>query len=223
MVRGVGKSHSRTRFTKDRCLGNRDTKPQVGGSFQFLKQSPGHWYHVEAMNLNLRKKRDLVAQVAEIAGRAQAMIAAEYRGLTAEEMVKLRVKARNSGVYLRVVKNTLARRALEGTDFDCVRDGLIGPLVLAFSQQEPGAAARVIEDFTKEHKVFVVKLIAMGGKRLDPSEIGRLARLPTWEQAISILLVVLKAPLVRLVRTFKEPHAKLVRTLAAVRDQKGGG
>ena len=132
----------------------------------------------------------------------------------------MRVIARNNGVYLRVVKNTLARRALEGTEFECINDGLVGPLVLAFSQEDPGSAARLVKDFAKEHDKLVTKMLAVGGVMLPANELDRLASLPTKDQAISMLMSVMKAPTEKLARTLKEVPGKLVRTVAAVRDAK---
>lgn len=172
------------------------------------------------MALNLEQKKAIVGEVAEVAGSAHSAVAAEYRGLTVEQMTELRSGARKSGVYLRVVKNSLARRAVEGTEFECMREGMVGPLVLAFSREDPGAAARLVKDFTKDHKELVVKLVAIGGKLLEPGDLKRLADLPTKEQAISMLMALMKAPVEKLARTLAEPHAKLVRTVAAVRDQK---
>ena len=172
------------------------------------------------MPLNLEQKKAVVAEVAEVAGGALSAIAAEYRGLTVDEMTELRVKARESGVYLRVVRNSLARRAIGGTDFECMQEGLTGPLVLAFSQEDPGSAARVVKYFAKEHKHLVVKLVSIGGKLLQPSEIETLAKMPTYEQSISMLMAVIKAPTEKLARTINEVPGKLVRTLAAVRDAK---
>ena len=174
------------------------------------------------MALNLDQKKAVVEEVASVASSAFSAVAAEYRGLTVEEMTDLRVKARNEGVYLRVVKNTLARRAVEGTDFECLQDGLIGPLLLAFSQEDPGAAARVMKDFTKENDKLIVKLVSIGGQLLDASELERLAKMPTRDQAISMLMAVMKAPLDKFARTLNEVPGKLVRTAAAVRDQKEG-
>jgi len=170
--------------------------------------------------LTLEQKQSVVAAVADVAGSAHSVIAAEYRGMTVAQMTELRVQARDSGVYMRVVPNTLARRAFEGTDYDCMRDALVGPLVLAFSQEEPGAAARVLEKFAKSNDRLVVKAIGFGGKLLDAGQIGVLATLPTRDEALSQLLGVMKAPIGKFVRTLAEPHAKLVRTIAAVRDQK---
>jgi len=135
-------------------------------------------------------------------------------------MTELRVKARDSAVYLRVVKNTLAKRAFAGTDFECMSESMVGPLVLAFSQQDPGSAARVISDFAKGNDKLVVKLVSIGGKLLDAKEIKRLANMPTRDQAIGLLMSVMNAPVTKLVRTLNETNAKLVRVVAAVRDQK---
>ena len=172
------------------------------------------------MALSLEQKKAVVSEVAEIAKEAHSAVAAEYRGLTVEEMTELRVKARDGGVYLRVVKNTLAKRAVEGTDFECMQDGLTGPLVLAFSQEEPGAAARLVKDFAKEHDQLVPKLVAFGGEMLAASDLDRLAKMPTRDQAISLLMAVMKAPTEKFVRTLNEVPGKLVRTVAAIRDQK---
>jgi len=174
------------------------------------------------MALNLDQKKAVVEEVAAVAANALSAVAAEYRGLTVEEMTDLRVKARNEGVYLRVVKNTLARRAVEGTDFECLQDGLTGPLLLAFSQEDPGAAARVIKEFTKSNDKLIVRLVSIGGQLLDASELERLAKIPTRDQAISMLMAVMKAPLDKFARTLNEVPGKLVRTIAAVRDQKEG-
>jgi len=170
--------------------------------------------------LNLKDKQALVAEVAEVAARAQSVVAAQYRGLTVGQMTELRAKARRQGVYMRVVKNTLARRALAGTSFESVGPKLKGPLVLAFSKDDPGAAARVVKDFAKANEKLVATLVSLGGQVLSAAELERVASLPTREQALSMLLGVLKAPIVKLVRTLAEPPAKLARTLAAIRDQK---
>ncbi len=154
------------------------------------------------------------------ASSALSAVAAEYRGVSVDDMTALRVKARDQGVYLRVVKNTLARRAIEGTDFECMQDGLVGPLILAFAQEDPGSAARVLKDFAKENDKLVIKLLSVGGQMLDASEIDRLASLPTRDQAISLLMAVMKAPLEKFARTLNEVPGKMVRTVAAVRDQK---
>jgi large subunit ribosomal protein L10 len=175
---------------------------------------------VTTVALNFAQKEAIVAEVAEVAKGAYSAIGAEYRGLTVEEMTALRVRARDAGVYLRVVKNSLAKRAVEGTEFECLREGLRGPLVLAFSREDPGSAARVAEAFAKDHGKFEVKLIALGGKLLDPSELGTLAKMPTYDEAVSQLMALMKAPVQKLAATINEVPGKLVRTLAAIRDAK---
>lgn len=175
------------------------------------------------MALNLEQKKAIVAEVADVASSAHSAIAAEYRGLTVEDLTELRKEARNNGVYLRVVKNTLAKRAVADTDFECMTEGFSGPLVLAFSQEDPGAAARVIHDFVKDHDDMIVKMVSISGKLLDPSEIKTLAKMPTYEQAISILMATMKAPVQKLAATLNEVPGKLVRTVAAIRDAKEAG
>lgn len=172
------------------------------------------------MALNLEQKKAVVAEVAEVAAKALAAVAAEYRGLTVEEMTDLRVKARASGVYVKVAKNTLVRRAVEGTDYECMQEALTGPILLAFSMDDPGAAARLVKEYSKDHQKLIARLVAVGGQLFDASELERLSTLPTYDQAIAILMGVMKAPIEKFVRTLAEPHAKLVRTLAAVRDAK---
>ena len=172
------------------------------------------------MPLNLEDKKALVAEVAEIASKAQSVVAAEYRGITVSQMTELRAKARAQGVYMRVVKNTLARKALSGTSFEAIGSHLKGPLVLAFSKDDPGAAARVVKDFAKTNDKLVATLVSLGGAVLPGKDLDKVASLPTREQALSQLLGVLKAPIEKFVRTVAAPHTKLVRTIAAIRDQK---
>ena len=173
------------------------------------------------MALRLEDKKAFVAEVNAVAGSALSAIAAEYRGLTVEEMTALRKNAREKGVYLRVVKNTLARRAFQGTDYECMNDTLKGPLILAFSQEDPGAAARLVKDFAKEHDALKAVSLAIGGELLPASDLGKLADLPTLDQARAMLLGCLQAPLSKLVRTLAEPQAMLARTLAARGEQAG--
>lgn len=172
------------------------------------------------MAIKLDDKKAIVAEVAEVASSAHSAVIAEYRGLSVSQMTELRVKAREDGVYLRVVRNTLARRAVEGTEFECMQEALVGPVVLAFSQEDPGAAGRVIKEFAKANDKLVVKAVAVGGQLLDASAIEKLASMPTYDQAISMLMSVMQAPISKFVRTLAEPNAKLVRTIAAIRDQK---
>jgi len=170
--------------------------------------------------LSFAQKEAIIAEVAEVAKNAHSAIGAEYRGLTVEQMTDLRVEARKVGVYVRIVKNSLAKRAFADTDFACMEEGLTGPLILAFSQEDPGSAARVAEAFAKGHDRFKVRLVAIGGKLLDPSELGTLAKMPTYDEAVSQLMAVMKAPVQKLAATINEIPGKLVRTLAAVRDSK---
>lgn len=172
------------------------------------------------MPMRLEEKQALVAEVNAVAAKALSALTAEYRGLTVEQITSLRVKARQDGVWLKVVKNTLAKRAVAGTEYECLQDSFKGPLILAFSKEDPGAAARIAKVFAKDNEQFVVKALALGGKVLPASDLERLASLPTREQAIAMLMAVMKAPIEKFVRTLAEPHAKLVRTVAAVRDQK---
>lgn len=161
------------------------------------------------MALNLDGKKAVVAEVAQYAAKAHSAVAAEYRGLTVTQITALRKTARESGVYLRVVKNTLARRAIAGTEFECMQAELVGPLIIAFSMEDPGSAARLISDFAKTHDKLITKVVAIGGQSYGASELARLARLPTRDQGISMLMSVMKAPV-----------EKLARTLAALRDQR---
>jgi len=172
------------------------------------------------MTLRLADKQAIVAEVGEVAKNALSAVTAEYRGLSVGEMSQLRVQARHAGVYLRVVRNTLARRALQGTGFACLNDTLVGPLLLAFSQREPGAAARLIRAFTKQNEKLLVKALAFDGQLLSINEIDKLADLPTRDEAMATLMAAMKAPIAKLVRILSEPHAKLVRTIAALRDQR---
>jgi len=172
------------------------------------------------MALSIEQKKAVVAEVAEVAKTALAAVAAEYRGLTVGEMTDLRVKARETGVYLKVAKNSLVRRAVEGTEFECMQDSLTGPLLLAFSMEDPGAAARLVKDFAKSNDKLITKLVVVGGEVFEASELDRMSKLPTYDQAIAMMMGVMKAPIEKFVRTLAEPHTKLVRVFAAVSDAK---
>ena len=161
------------------------------------------------MALNLDSKKVVVEDVAQYAKKAYSVIAAEYSGLTVGELTTLRKTARETGVYLRVVKNSLAKRAVSGTDFECMQDRLVGPLILAFSMEDPGSAARLVNDFAKTNNKLIAKIVAFDGEAHDESELARLASLPTRDQGIALIMAVMKAPV-----------GKLVRTLDALRDQK---
>lgn len=172
------------------------------------------------MVLKLEDKKTIVNEVAVVAKQAISLVAAEYSGLTVGQLTRLRKSARDSGVYMRVVRNTLARRALEGTPFACMQQSLVGPLLLAFSSDEPGAAARLIKEFAKENDKLKAKALAIDGQLLPGESLDKLASLPTRNEAIAQLMSVMQAPISKLARTLAEPHAKLVRTIAAIRDAK---
>ena len=167
------------------------------------------------MALRLEDKKTLVKEVNAVAGKAISAVAAEYRGLSVAEMTELRREAREAGVYLRVVKNTLARRAVEGTEFECMQETLKGPILLAFAKEDPGAAARVIKDFAEEHEALQAVSLSAGGQLMPASDLKKLADLPTLDQARAMLLGVMLAPMSKLVRTLAEPPAMLARTLSA--------
>jgi large subunit ribosomal protein L10 len=170
--------------------------------------------------LNLEDKRAIVVSVNAAASEALSAVVADYRGLSVAEMTNLRLKARETGVYLKVVRNTLAKRAVAGTDYECLTDALVGPTVLAFSQEDPGAAARLIKDFAKDHDALEVKALAIGGVAYDAKDIDILAKLPTRDEAIAQLMSVMQAPVAKFVRTLNEVPGKFVRTMAAVKDKK---
>ncbi len=172
------------------------------------------------MALSYAEKQAVVAEVAGVAGSALSAVAAEYRGLSVSQLTDLRAKARENGVYVRVVKNTLARLAVKGTEFECMNDRLSGPLMLAFSKEDPGSAARLFRDFAKENDQLVITVGAVGGETIDAGDIGKLANLPTRDEAIAQLMSVMQAPVAKLARTLNEVPGKLVRTVEAVRLSK---
>jgi len=172
------------------------------------------------MAIGFEDKKAIVAEVNEVAGGALSVVLADYHGVDANDMTGLRKAARENGVYLRVVRNTLAKRAVEGTEFECVQGVLSGPTILAFALEDPGAAARLLKDFAKEKEAFEIKALAVGGELLGADQIDRLAKLPTRDQALAMLAGVIQAPITKLVRTFNEVPSKITRVMAAVRDQK---
>lgn len=174
------------------------------------------------MTLDLAGKKAVVEEVAEVASKAISAVVADYRGLTVNQMTQLRTQARKSGVYLRVVRNTLTRRAFKNTEFECLNDLLVGPLFVALSLEAPSDAARLLKDFSKTFDKLEVKALSVGGKVYNAAQIDVVASLPTRDEAIAKLMYVMKAPVEKFVRTLAEPHAKLVRTIAAVKDQKAG-
>lgn len=171
------------------------------------------------MSLNMEQKQALVAEVAKTLVDAQAAMLAEYRGLTVAQMTKLRGEARKQGVYFKVVKNTLVRRAVEGTPFSCLSDRLIGPLAFAASR-DPVAVAKVLVDFAKDNDKLKVMAGAMNGKLMAAPELSALAKLPSREVLLATLVATMNAPITKFVRTLNEVPSKFVRALAAVRDQK---
>ncbi|HEX4974710.1 MAG TPA: 50S ribosomal protein L10 [Pseudomonadales bacterium] len=172
------------------------------------------------MVLKLEDKKVIVTEVNAVASSALSAVLADYRGLTVSEMTELRKLAREQSVYLRVIRNTLAKRAVEGTEFECLNDSLVGPTVLALSLEDPGSAARLLKDFAKGHERLQIKALAVGGVAMGPEHIDRLAKLPTREQALATLACVLQAPVVKFARTLNDVPSKLARALAAVKDQK---
>ena len=171
------------------------------------------------MGLSLEQKQAAVSEVqAKLTG-AQAVIVAEYRGLNVEKATQLRAKARKSGLYLRVLKNTLARRAVKGTPFEKLSDQMVGPLMYGIAQ-DPVAGAKVIAEFAKEHEQFVIKAGAMPNSVMSVQDIKALATLPSREELLAKLLGTMQAPMAKLVRTMNEVPGKFVRALAAVRDAK---
>lgn len=172
------------------------------------------------MALALNDKKAIVADVANEAQQSISGLIADYRGLTVGQITKLRADAREKGVYLKVVRNTLAKRALNETEFACFDEVLTGPTMLALSKEEPSAPARLFKDFVKQHEALNVKALAISGRLMGADELDYVAKLPTRDEAIATLMQVMKAPITKFVRTLNEPHAKLVRTVAAVRDKK---
>ena len=172
------------------------------------------------MALNLEQKKVVVAELANVAAKAHSLVAAEYAGLTVEQLTELRKMARQSKVFVKVAKNTLVSRAVEGTDYACVKDALVGPMLYAFSTEDPGAAGRLIKEFSKANEKLVPKVVAIGGQMYPGTHVEKLASLPTREQALAMLMGVMQAPITKLVRTLAEPAAKVARAVAAVRDQK---
>ena len=164
------------------------------------------------MALNLSQKKEVVAELADVAAKAHSLIAAEYAGTTVSQMTAMRKKARENGVFLKVVKNTLAARAVEGTEFECTKDALVGPLLYAFSTEEPGAAGRLIKEFAKGNDKLQPKVVAVGGQLYPASHVEVLASLPTLDQALAMVA-----------RALAEPATMFARAVKAVGEKQGGG
>jgi large subunit ribosomal protein L10 len=172
------------------------------------------------VTLSLAAKKAVVNEVTLVASKAISAVVADYRGLTVNQMTLLRAAARKADVYLRVVPNTLARRAFEDTEFSCLSEFLVGPLFLAMSMQAPSDAARLLKEFAKTFEKLEIKALSVSGKVYSVDQLDAVASLPTRDEAIAKLMYVMKAPIEKFVRTLAEPHAKLVRTVAAIKDQK---
>jgi large subunit ribosomal protein L10 len=170
--------------------------------------------------IGLKEKQAIVAEVHETAQDALSAVMADYRGVTVDAMTKLRQSARESGVQVRVIRNTLAKRAFEGTELECMNEALTGPCIVAFAMEDPGASARLFKDFAKEQEAFEIKALSVGGKLLPAEQIDALAKLPTRDEALALLMAVMQAPVTKLVRTMNDIPGRVTRVVAAVRDQK---
>jgi len=169
--------------------------------------------------LKLEDKKVIVAEVNEAAGNALSAVVADYRGMEVGALTEMREKARHGKIYLRVVRNTLAKRAVAGTEFECLTDALVGPSLIGFSLEEPSAAAKLFKDIAK----LEIRALAIGGQLLDASQVDAVAKLPTKDEAIAMLMSVMTAPVAKFVRTMNEVPGKLVRTVAAVGEAKKAG
>ena len=172
------------------------------------------------MAIRLEDKQQIVSEVNQAARSALSAVLADYRGVTVQDMTALRRQARENNVYLRVVRNTLLKRAVVDTEFACIQEVLVGPTILALSREDPGAAARLLQDFARTNDDFKVKALSVGGQLLAANQLDVLASLPTLDQARAMLMSVMLAPVTKLARTLNEVPSKVTRTLAAVRDQK---
>lgn len=172
------------------------------------------------MALNLADKKRIVAELSDVIGNAVSIVAADYRGLSVADMDELRTEMRNAGVTLRVVRNTLTRIALKDTAYEDMQDLMTGPILLAFSDEDPASSARVFKAFIKGHENVEIRAISIEGKSIDPKALGQVADLPTKEQSISMLLSVLQAPMTKVALSLNDINTKLVRTIAAVGDSK---
>jgi large subunit ribosomal protein L10 len=170
--------------------------------------------------IGLKEKQAIVAEVNETAQAALSAVMADYRGVTVDAMTQLRKSARESGVQVRVIRNTLVKRAFEGTELECMNDALTGPCIVAFAMEDPGASARLFKDFAKEQEAFEIKALSVGGKLLPAEQIDALAKLPTRDEALALLMAVMQAPVTKLVRTMNDIPGRVTRVVAAVRDQK---
>ena len=172
------------------------------------------------MMLTMEKKQQLVSEIHQSLSGTAGVVVADYRGLTAAEMTAFRRAARSLDVKIKVLRNTLARRAVEDTDYECLKESFIGPTLLVFSQEEPGAPAKLVHEFAKEHEQLEVRALAAGGQLYGAEELKRIATLPSREGALALLMLTMKAPIQKLAQTMRAVPAKLARTLLAVQKQK---
>lgn len=172
------------------------------------------------MAVTLAAKKAVVEEVSAVASKAVSAVVADYRGLTVNQMTQLRAEARNAGVYLKVVRNTLTRRAFKDTEFACLDDKLVGPVFIALSMNAPSDAARLMKNFVKTYEQLQIKALSVGGVIYQANQLEAVASLPTRDEALAKLMYVMKAPIEKFVRTLAEPHTKLVRTVAAIKDTK---
>ena len=172
------------------------------------------------MPIGLKEKQAIIAEVNETACKALSAVLADYRGVSVAGMTELRKTAREAGVQVRVIRNTLAKRAFEGTEFECMSEAMLGPNIVAFSFEDPGAGARVFKDFAKENEEFEIKALSVDGKVLPADQIDALAKLPTRDEVLAMLMAVMQAPITKLTRTLNDVPAKVTRGVAALRDQK---
>ncbi len=173
------------------------------------------------MLLNLEKKQQMVAQLHESFATAVSLVVADFQGVPVVDMTELRKRARETGVRVQVVRNKLARRALQDTEFVCMEEALTGPLLCAFSLEDPGAGARLFKEFGDTHPSFRIKNLAVSGRLMGGDQVDMLATLPTREEALARLAGTLQGPVAALMGCMQEVAAQLVRTLAAVAEQKG--
>jgi len=175
---------------------------------------------VISVALGLEAKKEIVAEVNDVASRALSVAVAEYRGMEVADLTELRVKAREQGVYLRVIRNTLAKRALSDSKFDGMDDALKGPLIYGFSLDAPGGAARLFKDFSKENDQLKVTALSIGSGLLGPEKLDAVASLPTRDEALAKLLATFKAPVGKFVQTINEVPSKFARVLTAIKEKK---
>lgn len=175
------------------------------------------------MALLKENKVEIVKKLNEVASSAVSVVGVDFSGVSVNEVTALRAEARNQGLYLQVVRNTLTKRAISGTNFECISDSLKGPILLAFSTNEPSAPARLFKEFAKKNKNIEVKILALSGQLCNVSDIDKIASLPTKEEAISQLMSVMQAPVVKLARTLKETYTGLARVMSAVAEKKKEG